>query len=91
MKVDPSRYLEFRRDLHRHPELSNQEIETTRRIRDFLARDGLELQSFPDLNGGFVRINSGHARTLCLRADIDALPMTEQTGAPYASVHEGGS
>ena len=48
MKVDPSRYLEFRRDLHRHPELSNQEIETTRRIRDFLARDGLELQSFPD-------------------------------------------
>ena len=89
MKVEPSRYLEFRRDLHRHPELSNQEIETTRRIRDFLARDGLELQSFPDLNGGFVRINSGHARTLCLRADIDALPMTEQTGAPYASVHEG--
>ena len=89
MKVDPSRYLEFRRDLHRHPELSNQEIETTRRIRDFLARDGLELQSFPDLNGGFVRINSGHARTLCLRADIDALPMTEQTGASYASVHEG--
>ena len=43
MKADPSRYLEFRRDIHRHPELSNQEVETTRRIREFLARDGLEL------------------------------------------------
>ena len=31
MKADPSRYLEFRRDIHRHPELSNQEVETTRR------------------------------------------------------------
>ena len=38
MKADPSRYLEFRRDIHRHPELSNQEVETTRRIREFLAR-----------------------------------------------------
>ena len=41
MKADPSRYLEFRRDIHRHPELSNQEVETTRRIRELLARDGL--------------------------------------------------
>ena len=89
MNVDPSRYLEFRRDLHRHPELSNQEVETTRRIREFLARDGLELIPFPNLNGGFVRINSGKEKTLCLRADIDALPMTEHTGAPFASVHQG--
>ena len=80
MNVDPSRYLEFRRDLHRHPELSNQEVETTRRIREFLARDGLELIPFPNLNGGFVRINSGKEKTLCLRADIDALPMTEHGG-----------
>ena len=58
MKADPSRYLEFRRDIHRHPELSNQEVETTRRIREFLARDGLELCPIGALNGGFVRINA---------------------------------
>ena len=63
MKADPSRYLEFRRDIHRHPELSNQEVETTRRIREFLARDGLELCPIGALNGGFVRINAGKART----------------------------
>lgn len=80
MKADPSRYLEFRRDIHRHPELSNQEVETTRRIREFLARDGLELCPIGALNGGFVRINAGKARTLCMRADIDALPLTEHTG-----------
>ena len=79
MKADPSRYLEFRRDIHRHPELSNQEVETTRRIREFLARDGLELCPIGALNGGFVRINAGKARTLCMRADIDALPLTEHT------------
>ena len=89
MKADPSRYLEFRRDIHRHPELSNQEVETTRRIREFLARDGLELCPIGALNGGFVRINAGKARTLCMRADIDALPLTEHTGAPFSSVHEG--
>ena len=50
MKADPSRYLEFRRDIHRHPELSNQEVETTRRIREFLARDGLELCPIGALN-----------------------------------------
>ena len=86
MKADPSRYLEFRRDIHRHPELSNQEVETTRRIREFLARDGLELCPIGALNGGFVRINAGKARTLCMRADIDALPLTEHTGAPFSSV-----
>jgi len=59
MKIDTSRYLELRRDIHRHPELSNREVETTRRIRDFLAQEGLELQAIGDLNGGFVRIDAG--------------------------------
>lgn len=89
MKVDTVRYLEFRRDLHRHPELSNQEVETTRRIREFLAQDGLELQKIGDLNGGFVRIDVGAEKTLCMRADIDALPLTEHTGVEFASVNEG--
>ncbi len=89
MKVDTARYLELRRDIHRHPELSNHEIETTRRIREFLARDGLTLQSIGNLNGGFVRIDCGKEKTLCMRADIDALPLIENTGAPFASQNQG--
>ena len=89
MKVDVSCYLELRRELHRHPELSNRETETTRRIRDFLAQDGLALQSIGSLNGGFVRIDAGKQKTVCMRADIDALPLTEHTGAPFASETAG--
>lgn len=89
MKIDISRYLDLRRDIHRHPELSNREVETTRRIREFLAQDGLVLQSIGTLNGGFVRIDNGKKKTVCMRADIDALPLVEQTGAPFASEHEG--
>ena len=89
MKIDTSRYLELRRDIHRHPELSNREIETTGRIRRFLMQDGLELQTIGDLNGGFVRIDAGKEKTICIRADIDALPLHEQTGAEFASEHEG--
>ncbi|MCI8870116.1 MAG: amidohydrolase [Lawsonibacter sp.] len=89
MKVDTTPYLRLRRDIHRHPELSNQERETTRRIREFLAGYGLELRPIGGLNGGFVRIDAGKARTLCFRADIDALPLNEQTGAPFASEHPG--
>lgn len=89
MKVNVSRYLELRRDLHRHPELSNREVETTRRIREFLAQDGLALQSIGSLNGGFVRIDAGKKKTICMRADIDALPLTEQTNAPFSSENEG--
>lgn len=89
MKVNVLRYIELRRELHRHPELSNHEVETTRRIREFLAQDGLVLESIGSLNGGFVRIDAGKKKTVCMRADIDALPLNEQTGAPFSSEVEG--
>ena len=41
MKADPSRYLEFRRDIHRHPELSLQEFRTAQRIEEELDRFGI--------------------------------------------------
>lgn len=89
MKVDISRYLDLRRDIHRHPELSNQEVETTERIQRFLKQDGLELQTFSGCTGGFVRLDQGKEKTLCMRADIDALPLTEKTGLPFASTNPG--
>ena len=89
MKVDISRYLDLRRDIHRHPELSNQEVETTKRIWRFLKQDGLEFQTFSNCTGGFVRIDQGKEKTLCMRADIDALPLTERTGLPFASTNSG--
>lgn len=89
MKTDVSKYLTLRRDIHRHPELSNHEVETTRRIREFLALDGLELRPIGGLNGGFVNVNTGMEKTLCMRADIDALPLHEETGVSFASENNG--
>ena len=89
MKVDVSHYLTLRRSIHQHPELSYQEVETTRRIREFLNEHGLTFNTFADSTGGFVRIDNQKEKTVCLRADIDALPLTEKTGVEYASENKG--
>lgn len=73
----------FRRDLHAHPELSYDEHRTTDRILQTLSAAGLSPVRLED-TGAFVDIGSGPI-VLGLRADIDALPLTEQTGLEYAS------
>ncbi len=81
----------FRRDLHAHPELSRQEQQTARKIRSAL--DGLDnLQILPPLTGTDVVAVLNPDRPgpcLGLRADIDALPIQEQTGVPYQSTVPG--
>ncbi|MGM7669483.1 amidohydrolase [Microbacterium sp. A93] len=73
----------FRRDLHAHPELSYDEHRTTDRILQTLSAAGLSPVKLED-TGAYVDIGSGPI-VLGLRADIDALPLTEQTGLEYAS------
>jgi len=73
--------------LHKHPELSMQETQTVaeidRRLRDF----GYAVQH---IGGGVVGVlANGEGPTVLMRADIDALPVTEQTGLPYASTATG--
>ncbi|MBE0008969.1 MULTISPECIES: amidohydrolase [unclassified Arthrobacter] len=77
----------FRRDLHTHPELSHKEYRTTDRLVERLEAAGLAPQRL-EYTGLFVDIGSGPIR-LGLRADIDALPVLEETGLAYESASTG--
>ncbi|MDF9277654.1 amidohydrolase [Arthrobacter sp. EH-1B-1] len=77
----------FRRDLHNHPELSHKEYRTTDRLVERLEAAGLRPQRLEE-TGLYVDIGEGDIR-IGLRADIDALPILEETGLPYASGSTG--
>ncbi|GER23700.1 amidohydrolase [Zafaria cholistanensis] len=81
------RLVGFRRDIHANPELSFREFRTTGRIVAALEEAGLSPQRFEGV-GVFVDVGRGPI-ALGLRADIDALPVLEETGLPYASTNEG--
>ncbi|GMA51568.1 putative hydrolase YxeP [Alicyclobacillus contaminans] len=78
--------IEVRRTLHQYPEVGLEEVETTRRIVAYLDAHGIERLDYP-LSTGVLAVVRGRHRGPCVavRADIDALPIEEQTGLPYAS------
>jgi len=78
----------WRRHIHAHPELARHEFATTELITDLLRAAGLEPETLPGGTGVICDIGSGD-RCVALRADIDALPLTEATGLPYASTADG--
>ena len=82
--------IEWRRHLHSHPELSNEEVQTTRFIHDALVAHGLQPVPFPG-TGLYVDIGPEGGERLAFRADIDALKVTEQTGLSFASTEPGVS
>jgi len=73
------------RDLHAHPELSHQELRTARHIAERLRRDGCEVHEDVGGTGVVGVLANGDGPTVLLRADMDALPVAEQTGLSYAS------
>ena len=82
--------IEFRRDLHMHPELAHDEYRTTRRVALRLAAAGLRPVIFPKGTGLYVDVgtdqNSYTERpVVALRADLDALPMADEKDVPYGS------
>ncbi len=82
--------VDTRRDLHRHPELSFEEHRTTSLIADRLGATGLDVRPCPTPTGAVAVLEGGRpGRTVLLRADIDALPVTEATGLPFASTVDG--
>jgi len=85
------RLVELRRDLHRHPELAWHEEQTTARIKQFLAESGIDSRSGPRKRGLLVDIATSKqiSSRFAVRGDIDAIPVTEQTNLPYASLNEG--
>ena len=80
----------WRRELHRRPELSFQEHETARFVEETLGSFGGHELSRPTETSVMARLVTGRAGpVLALRADIDALPITEESGLPFASEREG--
>ncbi|KDB06229.1 amidohydrolase [Burkholderia sp. lig30] len=73
------------KDLHRHPELSMQEVRTASIVADYVERLGYEVTRHVGDTGVVAVLRNGDGPTVMLRADMDALPMEEATGLPYAS------
>jgi amidohydrolase len=80
------RVVAWRRDIHRNPELSNREVRTAALVAKHLEGLGLEVRTGVAHTGvvGVLR-GSGDGPVVALRADMDALPVTEETGLPFAS------
>ncbi|MCU1472904.1 amidohydrolase [Amnibacterium sp.] len=76
---------DFYRHLHQHPELSHQETTTAAEVVDRLKGDGYDVTSGVGGTGVIGVLRNGDGPTVLLRADMDALPVQEETGLPYAS------
>ncbi|MCF7935946.1 MAG: amidohydrolase [Synergistales bacterium] len=85
------RYMELRREIHRNPELSNRETATAALVAQTLRDLGLQVTEGIGGHGvvGLLRGEAGEGGTIGLRADMDALPVQEDTGAPFASERPG--
>ncbi|HVT80856.1 MAG TPA: M20 family metallopeptidase [Phycisphaerae bacterium] len=87
-----ARAVELRHQLHSQPEIAYQERDTSAAIQKELTRLGIPFQKGLAGGNGIVATIEGKlaaARTVALRADMDALPVTEETGLPYASRRPG--
>ncbi|HEX9146806.1 MAG TPA: amidohydrolase, partial [Candidatus Binatia bacterium] len=82
--------ITLRRDLHRYPELSFQEQRSAEVVAHHLRNAGLDVRGGV-ANTGVVAVLRGEkpGRTIAWRADMDALPLVEKSGAPFASVNPG--
>lgn len=89
---DHHHLTEFRHDLHAHPELMYQEERTSAKVQEQLREVGIEFKA--GLAGGtgvlaWLPATESGGATVALRADMDALPILEETGLPYASTKPG--
>lgn len=83
--------IAIRRHIHQHPELSFKEFETSKFIQSKLKEWGIDFTSGIVETGivALIRPEKETIKCIALRADMDALPITEKTDTPYRSVHEG--
>lgn len=81
----------IRRDIHRHPEVGRTEVRTSGLIRKKLEEYGVDRIDSPCPTAvvGIIMGTLGDGRCIAIRADIDALPVTEETGLPFASETPG--
>jgi amidohydrolase len=82
--------LELRRHFHRHPEVSFSEHETSRQLGERLRQLGLEIKPCPTDTGVVALLDTGKpGKTVMLRADIDGLPIHEESGVTFSSRIDG--
>lgn len=79
------------RDLHAHPELSYQEMRSARVMADAARKAGFAVTEKVGKTGIVAVLKNGEGPTVLIRADMDGLPVTEQTGLPFASKERGVS
>ncbi len=88
-EIEPE-LIEIRRDLHRHPELSNREFRTAEKVATFLRGLGLRVQTGVAKTGVVALLEgAGAGPILGIRADLDALPIQELNEVPYKSTNNG--
>jgi len=81
-----AKVIKWRRDIHQHPELGNREARTAALVAKHLRDLGMEVQTEVAHTGVVGTLRGGKpGPTIALRADMDALPVTEQTDVPFAS------
>ena len=84
-KLTPA-LTEIRHQMHQYPELSNREEKTAALVADYLRKLGLEVRTGVARHGVVAILKGGQpGPVIAVRADMDALPVTEQTNLPYAS------
>lgn len=85
-KAVQPKVIAWRRDIHEHPELGNQEVRTSALIAKELKALGLEVRENVGKTGVVGILRGGKpGKVVALRADMDALPVAEKTGLPFAS------
>jgi amidohydrolase len=81
-----AKVIEWRRHLHQYPELSNREVKTAALVADHLKKLGVEVQTGVAKTGVIGLLKTGKpGPVIALRADMDALPVTERNSLPFAS------
>ena len=84
--------IEMRRWFHAHPELGEKEFETSAKVKEELTKYGIEWRNCGLQTGVLATVvGAKPGKTILLRADMDALPVPEETGAPFASQNAGVS
>ena len=84
------RMRDWRRELHRNPELSNHEEKTREIVTSALKGLGIPFRTYKGFYGVLAQVGPKQGRpVVALRADMDALPVTERTGLPFASTTKG--
>ena len=91
LQINQQIFIDMRRAFHKIPELSRREFKTSDLIQKILEKNGINYQSNIGEETGIVALinDSNKNKTIALRADIDALPIKEETNLPYASNHHG--